>query len=286
MKSTCEDHRLVPAGPTSRKLDDVSPKQPGSKKRRDWYPYYAGFTEQFVEAVIDEYFGNAKSVLDPWSGSGTTTVTCIRRGLRSSGIDINPAVTVIARARLNETSTKEKLLELGEQIVTQASAYQERGREGELLEQWMTRDAVDRVCALREAIHNVLDEPLGGKTLCTDLGVNHLSAAACFFYCALFGSVRGLLARYGTTNPMWLKQPESKRNRIRPSSSALGKGMAQQMRYLAERLSLREEQASRDSSPFMTGNAAQTGLNDRTFDAVSYVASVCDANRLRQGNAS
>jgi len=251
-----------------RNLNKVSPKQPASKKRRDWYPYYAGFTEQFVEAVIDQYLGDANSVLDPWSGSGTTTVTCLRRGLRSSGIDLNPAVTVMARARLNATSTRERLLELGERIVAQASKCLEWEGDGELLGQWMTRDAVARVHALRGAIHQVLNEPLSDTNASTDLGVDRLSPAACFFYCALFGSVRDLLARYGTTNPMWLKPPESRRNRIRPSSNTLEKGMVQQMRYLEERLSLRREQAPRQLSPFKTGNAGHTGLHDGSFDAV------------------
>ena len=221
-----------------------------------------------MEAVIDQYLGDATCVLDPWSGSGTTAVTCLRGGLRSIGIDINPAVTVIARARLNTTSTKERLLELGKRIVERASAFPKWDGDGELLEQWITSDAVARVHAVRGAIHEVLDEPPVGTAPCADLGVNQLPAAACFFYCALFGAVRGLLARYGTTNPMWLKRPESRRNRIRPSSSALGQGMTQQMGYLAERLSVRAEQAPRDSSPLMTGDAARTGLERGSFDAV------------------
>ena len=98
------------AGGAVGNVDEVSPKQPGSKARRDWYPYYAGFTKRFVEAVIDQYFRKVERVLDPWSGSGTTTVTCLRRGLRSHGIDINPAVTVVARARLNAVSTRARLL--------------------------------------------------------------------------------------------------------------------------------------------------------------------------------
>ncbi len=188
------------------KVVDVSPKQPGSKTRRDWYPYYAGFTERFAEAVIDQYLGDAERVLDPWSGSGTTTVTCLRRGLRSRGIDVNPAVTVVARARLNPVSTRPSLLQLGKRIVECASPSPNRdGKpEGELLDQWMTPEAVERIRGFRKAIHEVLEEPDragdGG-----DLGVERLSATACFFYCGLFGAARKLLGRYGTTNPMWLR---------------------------------------------------------------------------------
>ena len=81
-------------------LYSISPKQPPDQRRRDWYPYYAGFTQRFVEALISEHLQDATFVVDPWSGSGTTTVACLKRGVASKGIDINPALTVIARARL------------------------------------------------------------------------------------------------------------------------------------------------------------------------------------------
>ena len=141
------------------KVVDVSPKQPGSKTHRDWYPYYAGFTERFVEVVIDQYLWNAERVLDPWSGSGTTTVTCLRRGLQSRGIDINPALTVIARARLNPVTAKQSLLQFGMRIVECASPSRDDKSEGELLDEWMTAEAANRIRGFRKAIHEVLDEP-------------------------------------------------------------------------------------------------------------------------------
>ena len=249
-------------------LDDVSPKQAGSRARRDWYPYYAGFTERFVEAVIDQYFGEAESVLDPWSGSGTTTVTCLRRGLRSRGIDVNPAVTVVARARLNPVTAKARLLELGKRIVEGAVPDRDAMPVGDLLDEWMTAEAAERIRRLREAIHEVLDEPEKRAPAGGDLGVERLSAKACFFYCGLFGAVRKLLGRYGTTNPMWLKPAQSRRNRIRPSEKTLRASFIAQTEYLAERLSLRPEQEPGECSGFEIGHAGRIGVADNTFDAV------------------
>jgi hypothetical protein len=31
-----------------------SPKQRTPESRRDWYPYYAGYTEEFVDSVLGE----------------------------------------------------------------------------------------------------------------------------------------------------------------------------------------------------------------------------------------
>ena len=263
-----KEERRDGAGGGVDNIDDVSPKQPGSKTRRDWYPYYAGFTERFVEAVIDQYFREAERVLDPWSGSGTTTVTCLGRGLRSRGIDINPAATVVARARLNAVSASERLLKLGKQIVEGAVPDGDDKPEGELLDEWTGPDAAQRIRGLRNAIHDVLDEPRERAGADGDLGVEGLSAAACFFYCGLFGTVRKLLGRYGTTNPMWLKPAAGRRNRIRPSAKTLNTSFTAQIKYLADRLSLRADLEPRDCTVFKTGQARQTGVAENSFDAV------------------
>lgn len=249
-------------------LNQVSPKQPSSRRRRDWYPYYAGFTEHFVEAVIEQYFGDATKVLDPWSGSGTTTVTCLRRGMSSNGLDINPVATVIARARLNPLPEREKLLELGSRIVQHGASLTNCNGRDKLLERWLTPASAHRVRSFRHAIHEVLEEPPNGSSRASDLRADGLSAPACFFYSALFGSVRDLLSRFGTTNPMWLKAPHSRRNRIRPSSSAIGARMIKMMAYLAPRLSLGPSQVPVDSSPFITGDACEAGFQSGSFDAV------------------
>ncbi|WP_410712175.1 DNA methyltransferase [Bradyrhizobium sp. BEA-2-5] len=46
-------------------------------------------------------------VLDPWNGSGTTTSVANGAGLTAVGIDINPAMAVVAKARLSPTTTKD-----------------------------------------------------------------------------------------------------------------------------------------------------------------------------------
>jgi SAM-dependent methyltransferase len=84
------------------RLNITSPKLQ-QKDREGWkgfYPYYAGFSLSFVENVLSTSDLPANSVLlDPWNGSGTTTFAAGRYGFRSYGIDLNPAMLVVARAR-------------------------------------------------------------------------------------------------------------------------------------------------------------------------------------------
>jgi DNA modification methylase len=65
-----------------------------------WHPYYAGFSERFVESAVSALeLSTSHTVLDPWVGSGTTTHVCSRLGLRSVGVDINPPMVFFAAAK-------------------------------------------------------------------------------------------------------------------------------------------------------------------------------------------
>ena len=140
------------AVPRTKTVAKISPKQPSARRLRDWYPYYASFTEQFVNAVIEDYLQGSESVVDPWSGAGTTTVACLRRGIESSGVDINPAATVIARARLNPRSASQSLLDTARSLVEEAQAARPCDDTSDLLGLWMVGDGVGEIRALVRAI--------------------------------------------------------------------------------------------------------------------------------------
>ncbi len=132
----------------------ASPKQPQPAQHKDWYAYYAGYSERFVEDVLTNYAADAKSVLDPWNGSGTTTTVAARRQLRSAGVDINPALTVVARARLTPGSVAESLIPLGAEILDSAKSGPASTREFEQdpLDDWLRPIAAAKVRAIEGAI--------------------------------------------------------------------------------------------------------------------------------------
>ena len=216
--------------------------------------------------MISECLEEATFVIDPWSGSGTTTVTCLKRGVASKGVDVNPAVTVIARARLTPKGCRVKIERVLEEMIKSAQTSNLDSHPSDLLEKWMSPAAATRIRGLRVAIHSVLEQErlvVSG----TDLGADRLSPVVSFFYCALFGVVRAMVRRYGATNPMWLKYPPSHRHRIRPSEETLYTELRRQVAYLADRLSLDEESyAPSMESPFTTGNAAKLEFDDDVFD--------------------
>ena len=249
----------------ANRLHSVSPKQPSTRRRRDWYPYYAGFTQLFVDTLINEHLRDATFVVDSWSGSGTTTVTCMMRGVASKGVDINPALTVIARARLTPVACRPTIDRVLQDVVDVNRTSGSDHSSPDLLESWLTPGAAARIRSVRAAIHTVLEqrEPAGAD----DFGVDGLSPLVSFFYCALFGVVRTVVRRYGATNPMWLKYPRTLRHRVRPSMDALHAELRTQVEYLADRLCLGAERVENVAeSPFATGNATRLPFHDHVFD--------------------
>lgn len=65
-----------------------------------WYPYIEGFSQGFVEKILNKYDDNIL-VYDPFNGSGTTTLTCAYKGIKSIGSEINPFMRFVSNTKVN-----------------------------------------------------------------------------------------------------------------------------------------------------------------------------------------
>ena len=254
-------------GPRPLPTADVSPKQPPQLERRDWYPYYAGFTEAFVKSVIDSQLPDAESIVDPWNGTGTTTAVCEQRGLISVGIDINPALTVIAKARLLPFDKRGELEHSSREVLARARRIATCSITDDPLETWVRPDAVRRIRAIQQAIHISLAPTASLTSLHPVIRtVDQLSAMTCFFYCALFGTVRDSLEPYRTTNPMWIKKPRTHLHRVRPSWAVLCKTFIAHVNLLSDRLVSRGPIADNQQAAIITADAGQLPFKCDHFD--------------------
>jgi hypothetical protein len=79
----------------------------------DWYRTVWGYSDHLVASLLDEFRTRAPMrVLDPFCGTGTTLVECMKRGIDSAGIDANPVSCLAARVKTNWHLTPERLLEI------------------------------------------------------------------------------------------------------------------------------------------------------------------------------
>jgi hypothetical protein len=80
----------------------TSPKRADSERQglHAWHPYYAGFSEGFVRDILSALkVPRWRVILDPMNGSGTTTVVAQQCDYLAIGVELNPAMAIISRAK-------------------------------------------------------------------------------------------------------------------------------------------------------------------------------------------
>lgn len=216
-------------------LKGLASAKRGSKERQGihaWHPYYAGYSEAFVESAIAYLeLDSEDAILDPWNGSGTTTLVASQQNLAAIGCDINPVASIFAAAK-NGTILKNR---------DPIGSFLERFRiqmEGALVEV----DAADpllefahpSLCALARTAYQAIAEsefpelpvsPLLLSPLEISGGLTTrafpLSRAAsnrdrflnpypCLLAAALFVVTRQLGGYKGGSNPTWVKALDEK----------------------------------------------------------------------------
>ena len=104
---------------------------------------------------VDE---RVEGVLDPFAGSGTTLIECMRLGLNYAGQDINPLAVLICRTKAGPFHTDE-LARVVKDVVERAGA--DRGRRVEAdfpgVEKWFCTKAIAELSRIRRAIRRVDD---------------------------------------------------------------------------------------------------------------------------------
>jgi DNA modification methylase len=66
-----------------------------------WIPWIAGFSSDFVSNALGRYLTAPGTVLDPFSGVGTTLVEAIEHGHHAIGFEINPYAALASRTKAN-----------------------------------------------------------------------------------------------------------------------------------------------------------------------------------------
>ena len=183
----------------------VNPKVGASCDPVDsWYRYYAGYSASFVEQVLKESAATAKLVLDPWNGTGTTTVVAASKNVPAVGFDVNPALVVVSRARLLGAGVWASIDPLGEDVVAHAASVE---LDDDPLRFWFSQQAVGSIRGLQQSVHRLLVDS-GSASRPVYEGASGMSTLAAFFYTVLFRTVRVLISPRAGTNPTWWKRVE------------------------------------------------------------------------------
>jgi hypothetical protein len=112
----------IPSNPYIAKVTDSTFVDNMRLPVHRWFRYSAGFSAQWVEAVIEEAKRSGPvSVFDPFVGSGTTLVAAEACQVPSIGLEAHPFVARIARAKMYYRSDPNRLLAFAAKVRETAS---------------------------------------------------------------------------------------------------------------------------------------------------------------------
>jgi hypothetical protein len=83
---------------------DANKLFPEDRAVHDWYRFVLSYPPQLVREYLHRFgIGNGQTVLDPFCGTGTTLVECMKVGVPSVGIEANPVACFASRVKTNWT---------------------------------------------------------------------------------------------------------------------------------------------------------------------------------------
>ncbi len=178
--------------------------------QNNWYSYYAGYADSFIKEAIDEYeksFDNP-TLLDPWNGSGTTTLVASMLNLSCYGFDINPAMIVVSKAKLYDARTLDFEHVQKQFFTISPSQLSEEEYSEDPLNTWFSLEALSAIRQVEEKIQNTTsisqkDRKLRRiKDICN---IDAISNKTCFLYLALFTTLKQFAKVFVGSNPTWIK---------------------------------------------------------------------------------
>lgn len=152
------------------------PERERTKHVHRLHPYLGKFIPQLVEIFLRKYFQPGQTVLDPFSGSGTTLVQANELGINVVGYDVSAFNVLLARAKTkqyNLETVRKEILEILEKTrqETQSNAYQlalweshETKANGnfknEYLQKWYAPKALHELLVYRDLIADYEDQDI------------------------------------------------------------------------------------------------------------------------------
>jgi DNA modification methylase len=227
-----------------------------------WSHYYAGYSEAFAKnAILRTILPNSQAIiLDPWNGSGTTTVAASKLGFRSVGIDVNPVMQFVAKSRLihaGDIDLVRSAIDVMEHDSTGARCGANESTTHEI--PWFNDESSIWVKTVARQILNVPNI----------LGGDRMDIVASFLLLALATSLRRHLSPFYSSNPNWIKVPKRPTEQLSISNETLQSEFLNVLFDFQNRLLEVPAWDCQCSLPHIsTGQAESIPTDDRTIDAV------------------
>ncbi len=192
----------------STKVFDAKRNSLGQEKIESWCDYYAGYSARFAKSIIHSANLSSDSViLDPWNGSGTTTLAATELGFQSIGIDINPVAVLIAKSKLIRYDDASQLSGLAFEICSKIKKKTFNAtNQPDPLDIWLERKIVLQYRFIEQQILKNVATNHEKITLTPQSG--KISCIAYFLIYALIRAAKTYASIKPSSNPTWIRNDE------------------------------------------------------------------------------
>ncbi len=127
-----------------------------------WFRYSAGFSAVWAHALMEKEKAKVrKTVLDPFSGSGTTVLEAEQCGMEAMGVEAHPLVAHVGRAKPLWRHDAEAFKEFAHRILDRAMRRKPEGKAPPpLLAKCFPPDVLAKLYSLRAAWQEQNDESM------------------------------------------------------------------------------------------------------------------------------
>jgi DNA modification methylase len=123
-----------------------------------WFRYSAGFSAEWVKWILADRLSEKTRVLDPFVGSGTTSLACDEMSVQSYGLEAHPFVRRVAKAKLGYAANPDLFLAKADRAFTFArDATADTRRYPELIQKCYSSDTLGYLDRFRQAVDRELD---------------------------------------------------------------------------------------------------------------------------------
>ncbi|MFI8146341.1 DNA methyltransferase [Acinetobacter sp. ABJ_C5_2] len=221
------------------------------------YPYYAGFSKNFVKSILENIDSQNSVVLDPWAGTGITNIIANTLNLQSFGIDINPVMTIISRASL---VTYENLTNINDNFLYSID-FDKSIDEEEPLKQWFHEDTCKIFRNLQREITLAYDKFLHPE--------NYYSEETCFYLTVLFLLTKKIVKEnFSSSNPTWIKIAKSEEEKINIDKNDILKEYSELLKKYIIKQKVNCNLISNVNTNFYIGSSTSLPLTNQSIDFV------------------
>lgn len=219
-----------------------SPKRPQTETvgLADLFPYYAGFSFDWAREKLADISPTGSLVIDPWNGSGTTTLAAQANGFRSIGIDLNPIANVVAQLRTHVGK--------GASITDPPPSFLPASEEADPLCAWFSAETAGRF-----------------REWAIELGMAPQPRSSLGLV-SLFRVVRRETRNFGSANPTWVKRASNTTEAVEIPVRDVDALLLEDQKFILDRL--RQEPSTGIPAAIVRASAKSLPVRSGTVDAI------------------